>query len=228
MAVKTYQKANRIQLTEHFNSREFRCGLGRPSNCTTTLIDSDLVAGLEKIHKRCRELRGGNVTITITSGYRCPEYNRSVGGAVGSYHSRGMAADIVVGDSSPERLQALPKAWALRVSACMRQTRTVILSMWTPGPINLSGTARPRPHAPPLAESLPFHLQVQARLPRPAAATPCASLSRMCSRSVGPPWTAWQALTLWPIPSPYPQAKTFPIPSSWPSRNGLPPWAIPR
>ena len=36
MAVKTYQKAERIQLTEHFNSREFRCGLGRPSNCTTT------------------------------------------------------------------------------------------------------------------------------------------------------------------------------------------------
>lgn len=110
MAVKTYQKAERIQLTEHFNSREFRCGLGRPSNCTTTLIDSDLVAGLEKIHKRCRALRSGNVTITITSGYRCPEYNRSIDGATGSYHSRGMAADIVVAGFKPREIAGIAES----------------------------------------------------------------------------------------------------------------------
>ena len=32
--------------------------------------------------------------IYITSGYRCAELNKKVGGVEGSYHTRGMAADI--------------------------------------------------------------------------------------------------------------------------------------
>ena len=32
--------------------------------------------------------------IYITSGYRCPELNKKVGGVENSYHTRGMAADI--------------------------------------------------------------------------------------------------------------------------------------
>lgn len=32
--------------------------------------------------------------IYINSGYRCPELNKKVGGVEGSYHMRGMAADI--------------------------------------------------------------------------------------------------------------------------------------
>ena len=35
--------------------------------------------------------------IYITSGYRCPELNKAVGGVGNSYHLRGMAADIDVG-----------------------------------------------------------------------------------------------------------------------------------
>ena len=34
------------------------------------------------------------VPIYVNSGYRCPELNKLVGGAPGSYHQRGMAADI--------------------------------------------------------------------------------------------------------------------------------------
>ena len=110
MAVKTYTKTAVIQLTEHFNSREFRCGLSRPCSCTTTLIDSDLLDILERIHKRCSETLGRTVTITITSGYRCPSYNRSVGGATGSYHSKGMAADIVVSGFLPRQVAAIAES----------------------------------------------------------------------------------------------------------------------
>lgn len=39
-----------------------------------------------------RERWGG--PIIVTSGYRCPELNRKVGGAGHSFHLRGMAADI--------------------------------------------------------------------------------------------------------------------------------------
>lgn len=49
MAVQTYKKTDKIQLSKNFSSREFRCGLGRPCSCTTTLIDPQLVTYLQKI-----------------------------------------------------------------------------------------------------------------------------------------------------------------------------------
>ncbi len=90
MAVKTYNETDKIKLSKNFDLYEFRCGIGRPCSCTTILVDDLLANYLQQI----RDFFGRPVT--ITSAYRCPSYNRSVGGATGSYHSRGMAADIVV------------------------------------------------------------------------------------------------------------------------------------
>ena len=42
-----------------------------------------------------------NVPITITSPYRCPTHNCRIGGATGSRHSKGDAADIVVKGVAP-------------------------------------------------------------------------------------------------------------------------------
>lgn len=100
MAVQTYKKTDKIQLSKNFSSREFRCGLGRPCSCTTTLIDDALVKYLQNI----RDYFG--VEVIITSAYRCPSYNSSVGGATGSYHTKGMAADIVVTGVSPRKVAA--------------------------------------------------------------------------------------------------------------------------
>lgn len=99
MAVITYKKSDRIQLSKNFNSYEFRCGLGRPCSCQTTLIDEKLVEILQMI----RDHWPGHA-LHITSGYRCPAYNRSVGGATGSYHSKGMAADITVDGVVPREV----------------------------------------------------------------------------------------------------------------------------
>ena len=98
MSVKTYQGNDKVQLSEHFNSYEFRCGLGRPCACTTILIDDKLVEFLEQIRQHFGQ------PITITSAYRCENYNRSIGGAVGSRHSKGQAADIVVKGVSPREV----------------------------------------------------------------------------------------------------------------------------
>ncbi len=99
MAVTTYKKSDRIQLSKNFNSYEFRCGLGRPCACQTTLIDEKLVEILQML----RDHWPGHA-LHITSGYRCPAYNRSVGGATGSYHSKGMAADITVDGVAPREV----------------------------------------------------------------------------------------------------------------------------
>ena len=98
MSIKTYQENDKVQLSEHFNSYEFRCGLGRPCACTTILIDDKLVEFLEQIRQHFGQ------PITITSAYRCENYNRSIGGATGSRHSKGQAADIVVKGVSPREV----------------------------------------------------------------------------------------------------------------------------
>ena len=95
MAVKTYQENSKVQLSKNFNSYEFRCGLGSPCSCSTVLIDDKLVEYLQKIRDHFGK------PITITSAYRCSSYNKRIGGATGSYHSKGMACDIVVSGVSP-------------------------------------------------------------------------------------------------------------------------------
>jgi hypothetical protein len=103
MAVQSYPKNSTTKLSKNFNAREFRCGLGSPcSSCSVTLIDPQLVVYLQKI----RDYFGTEVE--ITSAYRCPTYNRrpSVGGATGSRHTKGQAADIVVRGVAPRRVAA--------------------------------------------------------------------------------------------------------------------------
>ena len=88
MSIKTYTKGTAVQLSKNFKSTEFDChGSGC---CTSTLIDDDLIKYVQKIREHF------NKPITITSGYRCPTHNSRIGGATGSRHSKGQAADIVV------------------------------------------------------------------------------------------------------------------------------------
>lgn len=91
----TFAKGTSKQLSAHFNSTEFDChGSGC---CTQTVINEKLIEHLEKIRTHF------NVPITITSPYRCPVHNSrpSVGGAPGSRHTKGDAADIVVKGVAP-------------------------------------------------------------------------------------------------------------------------------
>lgn len=41
--------------------------------------------------------------IVVTSGYRCPELNKAVGGAKNSHHMQGMGADISTGNKVDNR-----------------------------------------------------------------------------------------------------------------------------
>lgn len=96
MSTNTYTKGIKTQLSKYFVSTEFDChGSGC---CSTTLINPKLVEYLNKIRKHF------NVPITISSGYRCPIHNRNVGGATGSRHSKGDAADIIVKGHTPREV----------------------------------------------------------------------------------------------------------------------------
>lgn len=93
MGHNTYTKGKKTQLSTHFVSTEFDChGSGC---CSTTILDPQLITYLEKIREHFGK------PITISSGYRCTTHNASVGGATGSRHSKGDAADIVVSGVAP-------------------------------------------------------------------------------------------------------------------------------
>ena len=96
MAANTYRKGQGVKLSTYFTSNEFDChGSGC---CSSTLINPELVKYLQKIREHF------NAPITITSGYRCLTHNSRVGGATGSRHTKGDAADIVVKGVAPREV----------------------------------------------------------------------------------------------------------------------------
>ena len=96
MAVKTYSKSSNTSLSANVKVSELACkGVGC---CSTVLIDDLLVEYIQKIRDHFKK------PITITSGYRCPIHNSRVGGATGSRHAKGQAADIVVQGVAPRKV----------------------------------------------------------------------------------------------------------------------------
>ena len=96
MAIKTYTKGSATQLSTNFKSTEFDChGSGC---CKTTKIDEQLVKYLQQIRNHFGK------SLYISSGYRCETHNKSVGGATGSRHSKGQAADIYMNGVTPAEI----------------------------------------------------------------------------------------------------------------------------
>lgn len=93
--MKTYSRGANAQLSTNFNSREFNCKCGK---CESTLIDTQLVNYLQLIRNHFGK------PVTIDSGYRCADHNKAVGGASGSKHTLGQAADIVVNGVEPKEV----------------------------------------------------------------------------------------------------------------------------
>lgn len=87
MAVKEYslKKDGEKSIAPHFKVREFRCQDGSDR----ILINEQLPTLLEALREKL-----GSDSIVITSGYRTEQHNAAVGGAKGSQHQKGNAADI--------------------------------------------------------------------------------------------------------------------------------------
>ena len=81
-----YDYNDSTQLSPHFNVREFRCQCGSSHE---TLIVSELVDKLEALYTTLNCSK-----IIVTSGYRCPEHDKAVGGTSSGQHTKGTAADV--------------------------------------------------------------------------------------------------------------------------------------
>jgi uncharacterized protein YcbK (DUF882 family) len=87
--------------TANFTRRELACKCG----CRVpTGVDRNL-AQLAQALQRLRDLAGS--PLIVTSGYRCPAHNARVGGARGSQHVFGIAADIWSKRLTPKELYEL-------------------------------------------------------------------------------------------------------------------------
>lgn len=78
-------------ISAHFRRREFACRC----SCGFDTVDVQLINALESV----RELF--SLPIFIISGARCKAHNEEVGGAGGSMHLVGKAADFIIKGVSP-------------------------------------------------------------------------------------------------------------------------------
>ena len=88
--VKEYQYDDKIQLSDHFNSSEFRCKCNKKHSY---FVSEELIENLEKLRSElnCRNIH-------ISSGYRCPDHDVAVGGTGSGKHTKGLASDIICYD----------------------------------------------------------------------------------------------------------------------------------
>ena len=84
--VKTYPFSGGTQLSAHFNAKEFRCKCGKEHD---TLISEELIDKLEQLYTALNCSK-----IIVTSGYRCEQHDKNVGGSGNGQHTLGNAADI--------------------------------------------------------------------------------------------------------------------------------------
>ena len=90
--MKTFSMTSNEQLSTHFNVKEFRCKCGGSHD---NLISEELVQKLEQLRD---ELKCSK--IEISSGYRCVQHDKNVGGSGRGQHTKGNAADVCCYDQS--------------------------------------------------------------------------------------------------------------------------------
>jgi len=90
--IKTYHHGDKTQLSQHFKSSEFQCKCGKGHDFQ---IDDELISKLEAIFDAldCS-------SITISSGFRCADHDKAVGGSGTGQHTLGRAADFCCFDAA--------------------------------------------------------------------------------------------------------------------------------
>jgi len=115
-----------MKLSEHFTLEEMtrseyaiRKGIDNTPNAAIVYNLQGVCLGLEIIRKALGK------SINVSSGYRSPEVNKGIGGAVTSQHTVGQAADINVSGMTAEELylfiKELVDTGQLKVDQCIQE-----------------------------------------------------------------------------------------------------------
>lgn len=92
-------------MTTNFSRSEFACKCG----CGDDDISPLLVQKLQQLRDALCEIEGRDVSIHISSGVRCVDHNRRVGGSSRSQHIVRKAADCIVSGVDPHFVADLAK-----------------------------------------------------------------------------------------------------------------------
>lgn len=95
MAARAY---NDFMVAPHFSLREFECRC-----CRRVQLATRLVLLLEDLRTHWGR------PVVITSGYRCEEHNKIVGGSPGSLHRHGQAVDIAACIAEQQKLLSIAR-----------------------------------------------------------------------------------------------------------------------
>ena len=86
--------------SKNFKVSEFACKCCRKNNIDQRVID---------IAQALRDALG--VPVRVNSGYRCEKHNARVGGVKGSYHTKGLAADLSCDAGAEKMFQIVQELW---------------------------------------------------------------------------------------------------------------------
>lgn len=86
-----------MKLSEHFTLEELtvsqtaaRLGIDNTPPTSVFLNLTETARHMERVRKVL-----GDVPIRVSSGYRCPQLNKAIGGAAASFHMLGLAVDFI-------------------------------------------------------------------------------------------------------------------------------------
>ena len=118
-------------LSKNFSRSEFAC---KGTNCCghSAPVHPELISALQDLRDQL------NLPLSITSGFRCNRHNESVGGAVQSFHTLGMAADV----SCPDGMTAEDLAQTAETIPAFQQGGIGIYPSWVHLDVRTTGKAR--------------------------------------------------------------------------------------
>ncbi len=95
---RVYNYGDTTQITEHFKASEFQCKCG---NAHDFSVSDELVEKLEQLRSKLN-----CSAITLSSGYRCSQHDKNVGGSGTGQHTLGNAADICCKDQNGQPINS--------------------------------------------------------------------------------------------------------------------------
>lgn len=97
-----------MKLTKNFNSEEFEKSVTADKYGIDNTVPFQYREYIGELARQLQIIRDEwGAPIIITSGYRCPELNKLVGGANSSDHKFGCACDIHTKENSPKKNKEL-------------------------------------------------------------------------------------------------------------------------